>query len=134
MLWWYLVENSKNNKKVKKYLDQLLLDLNNIFYVNEFVIIELMHLLIKKSKEGYEIAKELLSDQYPFLKIIYDFSGRSSLKKILETLNTYGYSSTIGGRDSSIIVTMQTHQIVDIISNDNGFKSVKNISIHNPIK
>lgn len=133
MLWWYLVENSQNHQKVKNYLDQLILDLDNVFYINEFVIIELMHLLIKKSKKGYEMAKELLSNQYPFLIIIYDFSKLYSFKSLLEILNTYGHSSTIGGRDSSIIVTMQTNQITDIISNDNGFKSVKSLLIHNPI-
>lgn len=133
ILWWYFTKNSKNHKIVKKYLDPLIMDLDNQFYVNEFVIIELLHLLIKKSKGGYKLGKELLSNKYPFLHILFNFSNLTSIISLLEVLNTYGHDTTIGGRDSSIIVSMQTHQINDIITNDGGFKSVANLRILNPI-
>lgn len=133
ILWWYFTKNSKNHKIVKKYLDPLIMDLDNQFYVNEFVIIELLHLLIKKSKGGYKLGKELLSNKYPFLHILFNFSNLTSIISLLEVLNTCGHDTTIGGRDSSIIVSMQTHQINDIITNDGGFKSVANLRILNPI-
>ncbi len=133
MLWWYFTKNSKNHKTVKKYLDPLIMDLDNRFYVNEFVIIELLHLLIKKSKGGYKLGKELLSNKYPFLHILFNFSNLTSIISLLEVLNIYGHDTTLGGRDSSIIVSMQTHQINDIITNDGGFKSVANLRILNPI-
>ncbi|TXT53234.1 MAG: hypothetical protein BAJALOKI2v1_1110012 [Promethearchaeota archaeon] len=40
ILWWYFVKNSKYHKSVKKFLDPLILDTENSFIVNEFVMIE----------------------------------------------------------------------------------------------
>ena len=39
VLWWYLVKNSKNHPAIKKFLDKLILDTQNSFMVNDFVMI-----------------------------------------------------------------------------------------------
>lgn len=114
-------------------MDKLILDLENTFHINEFVTIEFLHLIIKKSKEGYKLAKELQANNYPFLKIHFDFNNFSSLESLLEVLHKYGNKTTIGGRDSSIIVSMKEHKVKDIISNDKGFQNIEGVKVHNPI-
>ncbi|MHA1457890.1 MAG: type II toxin-antitoxin system VapC family toxin [Promethearchaeota archaeon] len=119
VLWWYFVKNSKNHQSIKSYLDKLILDAQNSFIINEFVMIELFHLLIKKKgNEGFKIASLLLNERYPFMEFKYD---------ILHI------SSSIGGRDSTIIYSMDRHKVKDIITNDKGFEKVELITVHNPL-
>ena len=133
ILWWYFAQNSKYHEKVKNFLDPLILDLKNSFFVNEFVIIELLHILIKRTEAGYSLGKKILSNQYSFLNIIIDINNIRSLEELLEVLNIHGHNTTIGGRDSSIIVSMRLHKINNIITHDDGFRSVDDINIHDPI-
>ncbi len=134
ILWWYFVKNSKNYQQIKAYMDNLILDAQNSFIINEFVAIELFHLLIKKKgKEGFKVASLLLNENYPFFKIKYDLLQISDLDKVLTILNQLGNTSSIGGRDSTIIFSMTRHKIRDLITNDKGFEKVKSIIIHNPL-
>lgn len=134
MLWWYFVKNSKYHQSVKIFLDKLILDTRNSFIVNEFVMIELFHLLItKKGKEGFQIASKLLNENYPFFTIEYDILQISDLGSILTILIKYGTISTIGGRDSTIIHSMDSHNVRNIVTNDKGFEKVESIKVHNPL-
>ncbi|MHA1679623.1 MAG: type II toxin-antitoxin system VapC family toxin [Promethearchaeota archaeon] len=134
VLWWYMVKTSKNHKSIKKFLDPLILDTKNSFIVNEFVMIELIHLLIKKKgKDGYKIATFLLGGSHPFFEVKYDILQIYDLKEVLDILEKYGTTTSIGGRDASIIHSMKRYKVVDIISNDKGFSSIPNINLHDPI-
>jgi len=134
ILWWYFVKNSNNHKSIKNFLDNLIIDAQNSFIINEFVMIELFHLLIKKKgKEGFRIASLLLNEKYPFFKFKYDLLQISDLDSILRILHKYGNISSIGGRDSTIIYSMTRHKVRDIITNDKGFEKVSSITVHNPL-
>lgn len=134
ILWWYFVKNSNNHQPIKHYLDNLILNAQNSFIINEFVMIELFHLLIKKiGKEGFRIASLLLNENYPFFKLKYDLLQISDLDNVLRILHKYGNISSIGGRDSTIIYSMTRHKVRNIITNDKGFEKVKSITIHNPL-
>ena len=134
ILWWHFVKNSKNHLTIKDFLDKLILNTQNSFIVNEFVMIELFHLLIKKrGKEGFRIASKLINENYPFFLIKYDLLHISDLDNVLKILNEYGTVSTIGGRDSTIVYSMNTHNVKDIITNDKGFEKVDFINVHNPL-
>ena len=135
ILWWYFVNNSKNHQQIKSYLDKLILDAQNSFMINEFVLIELFHLLIKKKgDEGYKLASLLLNERYPFIEFKYDLLHVSDLNNILKILSKYGTTTSIGGRDSTIIYSMNHHEVKDIITNDRGFENVEFIHVHNPLK
>jgi predicted nucleic acid-binding protein len=134
ILWWYFVKNSKNHQPIKSYLDKLILDAQNSFIINEFVMIELFHLLIKKKgNEGFKIAALLLNERYPFIEFKYDLLHISDLNSVLQILYEYGKNSSIGGRDSTIIYSMNRHKVKDIITNDKGFEKVELITVHNPL-
>ncbi len=134
ILWWYFVKNSNNHQSIKNFLDNLIIDAQNSFIINEFVMIELFHLLIKKKgKEGFRIASLLLNKNYPFFKFKYDLLQISDLDSILRILHKYGNISSIGGRDSTIIYSMTRHKVRDIITNDIGFEKVSSITVHNPL-
>ncbi|MHA1620158.1 MAG: type II toxin-antitoxin system VapC family toxin [Promethearchaeota archaeon] len=135
ILWWYVVKTSKNHRIVKPFLDDLILNPFNSFTINEFVMIELIHHLVKKKgTEGYRIARKLLHETYPFFKIHYDISHNSDLSRILDLVKQYGMTTTIGGRDASIIHSMAFHGIQEIITCDAGFEEVADITVINPLK
>ena len=135
ILWWYFVKNSKNHQQIKSYLDKMILDAQNSFIINEFVLIELFHLLIKKKgDEGYKLASLLLNERYPFIEFKYDLLHVSDLNSELQILSKYGTTTSIGGRDSTIIYSMNHHEVKDIITNDRGFENVEFITVHNPLK
>ena len=134
ILWWYFVKNSKYHQSIKLYLDKLIMDDQNSFIINEFVVIELFHLLIKKKGEdGFKLASLLLNERYPFLEVKYDVLHVSDLKAVLKNLYKYGIRSSIGGRDSTIIYTMNCHKVKNIITNDKGFEKVESLLVHNPL-
>jgi len=134
ILWWYFVKNSKNHQKIKGFLDKLILDPQNSFIINEFVMIELFHLLIKKKgNAGFKLASLLLNERYPFIEFKYDLLHISDLNSVLQILYKYGMSSSIGGRDSTIIYSMNHHKVKNIITNDKGFEHVELITVHNPL-
>jgi predicted nucleic acid-binding protein len=134
ILWWYFVANSKNHSQIKKYIDDLIKIPENTFVVNEFVIIEIFHLLIKKvGEKGYNLAQKLIEGKYIFFKIEFDILRVKDLKQILSYLRSYGFKTSIGGRDSSIIYSMELHSISNIVSTDKAFHQVENIEFHNPL-
>ena len=135
ILWWYFVANSKNHTQIKMYLDNLIKMPENSFIVNEIVILEIFHLLIKKvGVKGYNLAQKLIEGKFMFFRIEFDILNVRDLKQILNYLNSYGLKTSIGGRDSSIIYSMKLHSIPNIISNDKAFHQVKNIKFLNPLK
>ncbi|MCY3413708.1 MAG: type II toxin-antitoxin system VapC family toxin [Candidatus Heimdallarchaeota archaeon] len=133
ILWWYFNENSRHYQKVRAFLDDLFLDQNNIFFVNSYVFIEFFHHIVKKVINGYSICARILSDEYSFINIISNDREKETLSSILEILNKYGHFTTIGGRDSSIIVSMEKNRIKYIISNDTAFDNVEGLKRVNPI-
>ena len=97
-------------------------------------MIELFHLLIKKKgNEGFKIASLLLNERYPFMELKYDLLHISDLNSVLQILYKYGKNSSIGGRDSTIIYSMDRQKVKDIITNDKGFEKVELITVHNPL-
>ncbi|MCF2140677.1 MAG: PIN domain-containing protein [Candidatus Lokiarchaeota archaeon] len=133
ILWWYLVANSKNHKITKIYFDKLIKIPDNEFFINEFIIIELSHLLIKKvGEKGFNIAKNLLKSKFPFFKISFDIINQGDLENTLNFLYKYGLKTSIGGRDSTILHSMNLHNINNIITNDKAFYFIENIIVHNP--
>ncbi len=135
ILWWYIVKSSKHHREVKAFLDPIIMGVGNSLIVNEFVMIELFHLLVKKQgKQGHSIADYLLNGDHPFFEIKFDIIQDSDISDVLAILSKYGTTTTIGGRDSSIIHSMNLHKITNIITNDKGFENVPGIKILDPIQ
>jgi len=134
ILWWYLVESSKHHQEVKVFLDPIIENEDNSLIVNEFVMIELFHLLVKRAgKKGYQIARNLLDEVYPFFEVNFDAMQKSDLSDILEILSKHGMTTPIGGRDASIIHSMRRHKIEKIITHDEDFDNLPGITVLNPI-
>jgi predicted nucleic acid-binding protein len=132
ILWWYHVESSRYHKKVKKFLDKLILDMSNNFVINESVMIEFMQLLIRhQGVEGYAVAQQFLEEQ-SVIKLEFDMQSSDHMLGILDKLNIYE-SSSIGGRSASILHSMEKHRISNIITVDDNFTKVPGVEIHNPV-
>jgi predicted nucleic acid-binding protein len=134
VLFWYLVKTSKHHVDVVNCLDPLLLNVDNTFIINEIVVMELLHLLVKKNgKDGYSIGNLLLSGNYSFLDIKFDILGIADLRDILEDLFKYGVKTTIGGRDSSILHSITKYKVDCLITNDSGFDGIAGLRRCDPI-
>lgn len=133
ILAWYLNKNSPNHNKVRDYLNPLIRDPINNFLINEFVVLEVFHYLIKRlgSVKGKNLALKFI--KYKFITIEYSIKSQKSLTETLDILTSYGVTTTIGGRDSSIIYTMNQQNVSKIISNDQGFQKVNGIELEDPL-
>jgi len=133
-IWaWYLNKNSVYHTNVKDYLNDLIKDVNNSFLINEIVAIEVFHYLIKRCgpKEGKTLAKRLIN--YSFISIDFILQDKESLLEVLDILIHYGITTTIGGRDSSIISSMKKNKVHNIITHDKGYSHVTDINVHDPL-
>ncbi|MHA1672844.1 MAG: type II toxin-antitoxin system VapC family toxin [Promethearchaeota archaeon] len=134
IIWWYIVQTSKYHRNTKSFLDPLILDPQNYFIMNEFVLIELFHHLIKKKgNQGLQLAKRLFGGNYPFFEIKFDILHLSDMDHILQILGQHGMKTALGGRDASIIHSMFRHNVSHMITHDKGFQNIKEITVHDPI-
>ena len=133
ILWWYYVSNSKYHTTVKKFLDPIIMESDSNFIVNEFVMIELMHMLIKRrGKNGYKMINQIL-EELTIIELKFDIVSKEHLLGILDKLNSFGHTTSIGGRDASILFSIDKYKGTELISNDNAFTKINGLVTHNPI-
>jgi predicted nucleic acid-binding protein len=133
ILWWYLSKNSKHHQKVKIFLDELILNTANTFIVNEIILLELFHILVKRlGQSGVRIAQAIIDYKFTFLKIHFHSINKDTINNILDLIFKYGTTTTIGGRDSTVINTMQIHNLTHLITDDQGYLNVENLQVHSP--
>ena len=129
-LWWLVSQKSKHHYKVEKFLLDLVQD-DDRFFINTFVAIELLHLLIKQIGPSGKQFFDKLQEEH--LLSILPVIGSKLLDNIWNVLTKYGIISSIGGRDASILVSMVEYNISTIITNDKDFANVKEISVLDPL-
>lgn len=96
-------------------------------------MIELFHLLVKqKGKEGIELARYLLH-RFTCFTVTFDILHVADLDAILSCSCENGITTSIGGRDSSILHAMSRHGTRDIITHDKAFSTVEGIVVHDPV-
>lgn len=119
---------------IKEFLNGLIQDVTNTFVINEIVLLEVFHYLIKRfgPTKGKELALKLMNNS--FIEIEYSIINENSVLETLDILVKYGVTTTIGGRDSTIIRTMRTTGVMNIISHDRAFELVENLQLIDPLE
>ena len=127
-IWCYYFNSSlKEYKKVSEYLDSILG--KKEIAMNNLIILEISHYLIKnlgaiKGKEKIEV---LLG--FPFIIANFDYE---MLLDSIDILSNYTHTG-IGGRDASILATMEKFGIRQIVTHDSAFKKIDFIEVIDPI-
>ncbi len=134
-IWcWYFNKKSIHHEKVEKSVNNLIKQKNVHIYGNFFVAIEIFHYLIKKLGPHLGKEKALRFLEFDFITIKQIENTQNALASILEQLVKFGAHTSIGGRDASILVSMNEENIKEIVTHDGAFRNVPNIKVIDPIE
>jgi len=128
-IWCYYFDiSAKEHEKAATYIESILG--KKEIAMNSLVIIEISHYLIKNlgpvnGKEGVE---KVLA--FPF--IVQDFDYNLLLKSI-DLLSKYSHTG-IGGRDATILATMENLGIKQLVTHDKSFKKIDFIEVIDPLE
>jgi predicted nucleic acid-binding protein len=91
---------------------------------NTVIVMEVAHYLVRHFTE--KIARRKIETFINLTNIdIADFN-RQSLNQTVETLLAFAYTEGLGGRDATVIASMQLQNIKKIVSHDDIFKRLAN--------
>ncbi|OLS22042.1 MAG: tRNA(fMet)-specific endonuclease VapC [Candidatus Heimdallarchaeota archaeon LC_2] len=128
-IWcYYFDQSAEEHENVSKYLEALFSSTKVV--VNTVIIIELAHYLIKNLGpiRGREKVDKLLQSDL----VIQDFSLSQTIVAVTK-LAEYSHTG-IGGRDATILATMEELGIKQLVTHDHSFKQIDNITVEDPIK
>ena len=91
---------------------------------NTIIVMEVAHYLVRHFKEDVARRKIDFFTNLINLKIT-DFN-RETMAKTIETLIEHAYAEGLGGRDATVIATMNSQNINKIFSHDRIFKRLAN--------
>lgn len=127
-IWcYYFDQSAKEHEMVSKYLETLFSSTKVI--VNTVIIMELTHYLIKNLGpiRGREKVDKLLQSDL----VIQDFSLSQTIVAVTK-LAEYSHTG-IGGRDATILATMEELGIKQLVTHDHSFKQIDSIAVEDPI-
>lgn len=128
-IWcYYFNEKASEHTSCSAFIDKALA--SSAIASNTIIIMELAHFLIKNLGETY--GKQKINEFLSLGLIIDDVDYTLCLDSI-ENLSKYS-NLGIGGRDSTIISSMNRLRIRKLASHDLAFKKIKDIEVLDPIK
>lgn len=128
-IWcYYFNESASEHKIVAEYLENILK--KEKIVINTVIVMEVAHFLIKNlgSKAGSEKVDIFLK----FPMNIVEF-GYEEMKKSIKLLAKHSLSG-IGGRDSTLLASMEKTRTKKIVTHDDSFKKIKGITVIDPVK
>jgi len=124
---YYFDKGAKEHLKVAQFLERAIKC--QTIVINTVVVMEVAHFLIKnlgaKGKDKVDLFLSLP------LRIL-DFNYEQALAAV-NLLAKYS-NAGIGGRDATLLASMRTEKVNEIITNDSAFTQVKGIKVINPIQ
>ncbi|MHA2250927.1 MAG: type II toxin-antitoxin system VapC family toxin [Candidatus Kariarchaeaceae archaeon] len=127
-IWcYYFDQSAPEHESVSTHLERLFSTKKII--VNTIVVMEIAHYLIKNLGpiRGKEKVEKLLQSDLQ----IYDFS-LSNMIVAINKLSEFSYTG-IGGRDATILATMNELGIKQLLSHDSSFKKIDIIVVEDPV-
>ncbi len=128
-IWcYYFDQSAEEHEIVSNHLETLFSKTKIV--VNTVIVMEIAHYLIKNLGpiRGKEKVEKLLQSDL----IIHEFS----LANMISSVNKLAEFSHlgIGGRDATILATMNEIGIKHLVTHDHAFKKVETIQIDDPVK
>ena len=130
-IWcYYFDQRLPEHQLVREPIRQILLSPQQII-CNTIVVMEIAHYLVRHF--GKDEARSKIEH---FIKLgnlnILDFDAKTMAESIDNLLN-YNYSHGLGGRDSTILASMNLHNVKTLITHDDAFKRLSNKTHYNII-
>ncbi|MHA2028717.1 MAG: type II toxin-antitoxin system VapC family toxin [Candidatus Kariarchaeaceae archaeon] len=128
-IWcYYFDQSAPEHESVSIHLDELFS--NSKLAVNTVVVMEIAHYLIKNLGpiRGKEKVEKLLQSDLQ----IHDFSFAYMVGAI-NKLSEFSHTG-IGGRDATILATMEELGTKRILSHDMAFKKIDTIVVEDPVR
>jgi len=133
-IWcYYFDQRLPEHHIVREPVRKILLSSQDLI-CNTIVVMEIAHYLIRHFEEKQARKKIDLFINLKNLKIL-DFNAKT-MAASLDYLINYGYKDGLGGRDSTILATMNSQGIKTLMSHDEVLKQVSNklsLNIIDPI-
>jgi len=127
-MWCYYLDSAaKEHTLVASYLDNLMK--KEKLAMNFIVLMEVAHYVIKRlgPLQGKEKLQFFLT--YPFVLEDFDYELLiASIDKLCQHSHT-----GIGGRDATIIATMESLEIKKLITHDRAFRYINSITVFDPL-
>jgi predicted nucleic acid-binding protein len=133
-IWcYYFDKRLPESQQVKEFMRKALL--SEEIACNTLIILEVAHYLVRHLKP-FDAQRKI--DVFTSLSnlTIQDFD-RKNMTLALDKLIEHGYSDGLGGRDATVITSMQQGNIQTVVSHDEVFKRLStklNIQVIDPIK
>lgn len=128
-IWcYYFDKSSEEHPRVSHYIETILNKKEIV--MNYFIIMELAHYLIKNL--GPIKGKEKIDGFLRFAFIIGDFDYELLVASI-DMLTRYSHFG-IGGRDATILATMEKFKIKKLLTHDKAFKKVDFVEVIDPLE
>jgi predicted nucleic acid-binding protein len=130
-IWcYYFDQRLPEHQLVREPIRKILLSSQEIV-CNTIVIMEIAHYLVRHFGE-----KDARNKIEHFVNLrnlrIIDFNGKL-MAESLDSLLTYSYSHGLGGRDSTIIASMNSQGIKTLMTHDDVFKRLSDKTLYNVI-
>ncbi len=123
-IWcYYFDQRLPEHQLVREPIRQLLMSSQEIF-CNTIVVMEIAHYLVRHLVEKDARKKIEVFVNLRNLKIL-DFNTKAMIESLDNLLN-YSYSHGLGGRDSTIITSMNAFGIKTLITHDDALKRLSN--------
>lgn len=128
-IWCYYFDSSADeHQAVSDFMDEKLEEED--IALNTVVVMEVAHFLVKNlgGEEGEEKIDTFLS--FPFRIADFDYSTMyNSVERLVEESET-----GIGGRDATILASMNDLDVDKLITHDKAFKEVEGIEVVDPVE
>ena len=128
-IWCYYFDQSANeHESVSKKLDNVIESSQDI-HINTVVLMEVGHFLIKNlgGVKGKEKLDQMLEYSFKMSELSYPTTVDS-----LEILSEEHHTG-IGGRDSTILASMNEKGVEKLITHDQAFKRIEEIEVIDPV-
>lgn len=130
-IWCYYFDSRMPEHNIVREPIRQILKASREIICNTIVIMEIAHYLVRHFKE--EDARNKIEH---FIKLgnmkILDFDAKL-MTESLDNLLNYNYSYGLGGRDSTILATMNLNGVKTLMTHDSVFKRLSNSKHYNII-
>lgn len=128
-IWcYYFDQSAEEHKQVSEKVDELI-DSEKDLYINAVVLIEVGHFLVKNlgGIKGKKKLNQMLEFSFKISELNYP-TTLNSLDILAEE-----HQTGIGGRDSTILASMEEKGVEKLVTHDQAFKKIDGIEVIDPV-
>ncbi len=128
-IWcYYFDQSAEEHKQVSEKIDELI-DGEKDLHINTVILMEVGHFLVKNL--GGVKGKKKLDQMLEFSFKISELNYPATLNSL--DILTEEHQTGIGGRDSTILASMEEKDVEKLVTHDQAFKKIDEIEVVDPV-